>query len=98
MLTYNLELPGMDENDVEVIIDSGRLIVRGEKRDEREETGKNYIFRERRYGRFERSFLLPGDVEQDNAKASFEKGVLSINVPYKAVAETKAKTIEVTHS
>ncbi|MDJ0955882.1 MAG: Hsp20/alpha crystallin family protein [Arenicellales bacterium] len=94
-LNYNLELPGMDESDVEVAIDSGRLIVRGEKRDEREETGKNYIFRERRYGRFERSFVLPADVEHDKVKARFEKGVLKINVPYRAT-EGNVRKIKVT--
>ena len=95
-LNYNLELPGMDENDVEVVIDSGRLIVRGEKRDEREETGKNYIFRERRYGRFERSFVLPAAVEQNKIKAQFDRGVLKINVPYRASEEGNIRKIKVT--
>lgn len=98
VLTYSLELPGMDENDVEVVIDSGRLIVRGEKRDEREETGKNYIFTERRYGRFERSFVLPANVEQDNVQAGFDKGVLTITVPYKASGGSKARKIKVTRA
>lgn len=96
-LTYNLELPGMDENDVEVVIDSGRLIVRGEKRDEREETGRNYIFKERRYGRFERSFVLPADVEKDKIKAKFDKGVLKVNVPYRASDQVSVKKITVNH-
>ena len=94
-LNYNLELPGMDENDVEVAIDSGRLIVRGEKRGEREEKGRNYIFKERRYGRFERSFVLPADVEQDRIKAKFDKGVLKINVPYRASEEGSVRKIKV---
>ena len=95
-LNYNLELPGMDENDVEVLVDSGRLIVRGEKRDEREESGKNYIFKERRYGRFERSFVLPAAVEQNKIKAKFSKGVLKINVPYKTKEEGSTTKIKVT--
>ena len=87
----------MDENDVEVVIDSGRLIVRGEKRDEREETGRNYIFKERRYGRFERSFVLPADVEKDKIKAKFDKGVLKVNVPYRASDQVSVKKITVNH-
>ena len=98
VLTYSLELPGLDENNVEVVLDSGRLIIRGEKQEEREETGRNYIFRERRYGCFERSFVLPANVEQDHVQAGFDKGVLKVTVPYKVSGDTAAKKIEIAHS
>ena len=95
VLTYCLELPGMGENDVEVLVDANGLIVRGEKRDEREEQGENYIFKERRFGRFERVFTLPGNVKTDEIKASFDKGVLTVRVPCEATLEGEAKKITI---
>ena len=95
VLTYNIELPGLDEGDVEVEIEAERLTVRGEKRGERNEEDGNYIFRERRYGFFERSFILPADINEDKVKAVFDKGVLTVTVPYKAGEKTKATRIKV---
>jgi HSP20 family protein len=94
-ITYDIELPGLDEDDVEVEIESGKLTVRGEKRDERNEDEGNYIFRERRYGYFERSFMLPADINEDKVKALFDKGVLTVTVPYKAGEKTSATRIKV---
>ena len=96
VLTYSLELAGMDENDVEVLLDAGRLVVRGEKHDEREERGENYVFRERRFGSFERSFALPSNVKDDDIKARFDKGVLTVTVSYEAARASGIKKIEVT--
>ena len=96
VLAYSLELPGMDENDIEVAIEAGRLAIRGEKRDEREEKGANYVFKERRFGSFERNFALPATAEEDNVKASFSKGVLTVTVPCKAEGDGRFKKIEVT--
>ncbi len=96
VLTYSIELPGMDENNVEVAVESGRLVVRGEKRDEREERGENYVFRERRFGRFERSFALPSDAVEDNITARFDKGVLTIGVPCTPTSARAAKQIKIT--
>lgn len=98
VLSYTLELPGMDENDVEVAIEAGRLAIRGEKRDEREETGANYVFKERRFGSFERVFALPANTEEDDVKASFSKGVLTVTVPCKAASGGGSRKIEVTTS
>lgn len=97
-LTYSLELPGMDDGDIEVSIDSGRLVIRGEKRDEREESGENYIFKERRFGRFERAFALPANVEEDNIKAVFDKGVLTVKLPCERGREKPSRKIEVTRT
>jgi HSP20 family molecular chaperone IbpA len=95
VLSYNIELPGLDENDVEVEIEAERLIVRGEKRSEQNEDGGNYIFRERRYGFFERSFILPADINEDKVNAVFDKGVLTVTVPYQAGKKTKTTKIKV---
>lgn len=94
--TYSLELPGMDDNDVEVIVDADRLVIRGEKRDERKESGESYVFTERRFGSFERSFALPANVEADNIDATFDKGVLTVKLPCKSGSDRQARRIKVT--
>ena len=95
VLTYKLELPGMSEDDIEVEIGEGMLTVRGEKRDENEEKGDNYIFTERSYGSFERRFLVPENVDTKHVKANFDKGVLKITVPHRADADKPAEKIPV---
>ena len=95
VLTYQLELPGMSEEDIDVEISEGMLSVRGEKRDESEEKGDNYIFTERRYGSFERRFLVPENVDAKDVKAIFDKGVLKITVPYKTDADKPAEKVPV---
>jgi HSP20 family protein len=74
-----LELPGLDvTNDVTVEVDRGRLVVRGERRDQREDQERG--LREVRYGSFRRSFALPAQVPAEAVSASYEAGVLSIRV------------------
>ncbi len=96
VLTYTLELAGMDENDVEVLTEAGRLIVRGEKKDEREERGENYVFRERRFGSFERSFALPGNAKPAEIQARLKKGILTITVPCATASDGGVRKIKVT--
>ncbi|GII52377.1 heat-shock protein Hsp20 [Planotetraspora thailandica] len=76
-----VELPGIDvEKDVAVEVDRGRLVVRGERRDERSEEHDGRTLREVRYGSFQRSFALPAHVTADAVTASYEAGVLSLRV------------------
>jgi HSP20 family protein len=76
-----LELPGLDvEKDVTVELADGRLVVRGERRDERSEDGEGRTVRELRYGAFSRSFALPKHVTADNLSASYDAGVLTVRV------------------
>ncbi|HET7684407.1 MAG TPA: Hsp20/alpha crystallin family protein [Marmoricola sp.] len=76
-----LELPGVDvANDIDVEVTPGRLVVRGERRDERSEASEGRHLREIRYGRFERSFGLPGHVTADAVTASYDAGVLSVRI------------------
>ncbi len=79
-VTLTVELPGLDENDVEVEIKEDRLTISGETASETETEG-DYSLRERRYGRFSRSFRLPEDIDTDGIAASFEKGLLTITLP-----------------
>ena len=87
------ELPGMDEKDVEVLVDEDALTIRGEKKAETED--KERRFSERYYGRFERVIPLPLTVEQDKIEASFNNGVLTITLPKSAKAQEKAKRIPI---
>jgi len=87
------ELPGLDEKDVEVLVDDDVLTIRGEKRAETED--KERRFTERYYGRFERVIPLPFAVEEDKAEASFNNGVLTVTLPRSAKAEDRAKRIAI---
>ena len=69
------ELPGMDENNIEVKVSDDILTITGEKKEEKEEKDKNYYMSERRYGSFQRSFQLPAGVDQSRIDATFQKGV-----------------------
>jgi HSP20 family protein len=76
-----VELPGLDAtNDVTVEVDRGRLVVRGERRDERTDEQDGRTLREVRYGSFRRSFALPAHVTADAISASYDSGVLSVRV------------------
>jgi HSP20 family protein len=88
------ELPGIDQNNVEVKLVNGLLTIKGEKKEETEETKKDYYRSERRFGSFERSFEIPDGVDQNKIEASFNKGVLTVILPKSAEA-AKAKTITV---
>jgi HSP20 family protein len=92
-LRVSAELPGLDEKDVEVLVDNDVLTIRGEKRSESED--KDRHFSERYYGRFERSIALPFEVEDDKAEASFKNGVLTVSLPKSAKAQEKARRIAV---
>ncbi len=89
------ELPGLDAKDVEVSVTGDRLIVKGEKRQEKEEKNKNYYFSERAYGAFQRAFELPASVDRDKVAADFAKGVLTITLPKTPEAQQQAKKIEI---
>jgi len=86
------ELPGMDENDIEVKATNGGLTIKGEKKEEKQ---RDYYFSERRYGSFERYFNLPDGVDDCKVEASFKNGVLKVTLPKTAEAQKPAKKIEV---
>lgn len=94
----NIELPGLDEKDVDVTLTERALVLKGEKKSEKETGDKNYHFTERSYGAVHREFALPSDVDRDAMKASFSKGVLRVTLPKTDESKTKAKRIEVTAS
>jgi HSP20 family protein len=89
------ELPGMDENNIEVKLSDGELVIKGEKKEEKEEKKKDYYLSERRYGSFERRFTVPKEVDAEKVGATFKNGVLTVTLPKSAEAQKAAKTITV---
>ena len=79
------EVPGMAEKDVELLLEDGVLTLRGEKKSETQDKDRGYS--ERYYGRFERRIALPSGVDEENAKADFRDGVLTVRLPKSAEAE-----------
>lgn len=92
---YHIEMdvPGFDKNDIAIECNNGYLTITAEKKDEINDEGKNYIRRERRCGRYERSFYV-GDVDANDIEAEFKDGLLKIVVPKKAEVVNK-KRIEI---
>lgn len=90
-IKVSAELPGMDEKDIEVSLTKNVLTIKGEKKEEKEDKGKNYYRMERSYGAFSRTIPLPVEIDIDKAKAQFKKGVLTVTLPKspKAIKETK---------
>jgi HSP20 family protein len=89
------ELPGLDAKDVDVSVSGNTLVLKGEKRQEKEEKNKNYFFSERAYGSFQRSFELATTVDREKIAADYSKGVLTITLPKTAEAQKQEKKIEV---
>ena len=91
-----VELPGVDvAKDVNVEVDRSRLIIHGERRDERSEDTDGRVLREVRYGSFRRSFALPSHVTADAVSASYDAGVLTVRVAG-AYAGSQPKRIAIT--
>lgn len=90
------EVPGIDPDDIEVLLDDGMLTLRGESKSETED--KDRRFSERYYGRFERRLSLGGQVEEGRVAANFKNGLLTVTLPKteKARANVKRITIDST--
>ena len=87
------EVPGLEEKDIEVLLEDGVLTLKGEKRSETED--KDRQFSERFYGRFERRIPLGHEVEDDKVSANFKNGVLTVALPKTERAQAKAKRIAI---
>jgi HSP20 family protein len=89
------ELPGIRPDDVEIIAENGVLTIRGQKESERKEGDDRYQVVERTYGTFMRTFQLPQGVDENQIKADFENGVLTIHIPKAALPQPKRIRIAV---
>lgn len=79
--TVTVEVPGVDEKDIEISIQDDTLTLSGEKRRESSEGDGHFHRVERTYGHFQRTLALPGDADADNITANFNNGVLTVNIP-----------------
>lgn len=92
-IVIKAELPGVDAKDLDLSIADRELVIKGERKAEKDEKEKDYSYREISYGSFERHFLLPEGVKLEDLKATFMNGVLEVTVPEPAVP--KARKIEI---
>jgi HSP20 family protein len=95
-IVIKADLPGMDEKDVSVSLSGDNLVIKGERKAEKEEKDKQYHRIERSYGAFHRIIPLPVTVEAGNIKAEYNKGVLEVHLPKKP--EAKSREIPITIS
>lgn len=93
--TVTAELPGMNENEIDLSLSGDTLTIRGEKKEEQENKGKNYYYSERSYGSFMRSIPLPRQIDSNKVSANFKKGLLTITLPKAAEAVEETKKIAV---
>jgi HSP20 family protein len=76
-----VDVPGIEEKDIDVTLSDGALLIQGKRESEKEEKEKNYHRIERSYGEFQRRIGLPCDVEADKVDARLEKGILTVTLP-----------------
>src|SRR5579859_6379297 len=79
-VTLKIEVPGIDEKDIDVRIENNTLTVHGERKFEKEEKEENYRRVERQYGSFTRSFTLPTSVDAEKISADYDKGILKVSL------------------
>ncbi len=92
-VTLKVQVPGIDEKDIDIRIENNTLTLHGERKFEKEEKEENFRRVESSYGSFTRSFTLPQTVDAEKVTANYDKGVLKITLPKKA--EAKPKQIKV---
>lgn len=94
-IVVRADLPGMKKDEIDVSVENGTLVIRGEKREESERKEKGAVRTERFYGSFHRAVVLPGAVDESKAKASYKNGVLELTLPKREEAKPKQIRIDV---
>ena len=94
-IVVKAELPGMNKDDIQVSISDNILTLKGEKKKEEEDTGKDYYRSERAYGAFIRTLPLPAEINPDKVQAAFKNGVLEIRLPKSEEAKKKEIKVKV---
>lgn len=94
-LRVSVELPGIDDKDLDVSITDDALTISGEKREAKEENTRGYYRMERSYGSFHRRIPFPCSIDKDKAEATFKKGVLNVVLPKTAEAKQNVKKISI---
>ncbi len=88
-------IPGFKPEDVEITVDNGILTIQGEMLEEKEEKKGEYVRRERRRGSFSRTLQLPSEVREDDVRATFENGILTVELPRQEKAHPKRVPVTV---
>ncbi|HPA47397.1 MAG TPA: Hsp20/alpha crystallin family protein [bacterium] len=94
-IVIKADLPGMDRDGVDISITDNVLTLKGERKQEKEDKGRNWHRIERSYGTFARSVVLPGTVDHDKVTAEYKNGVLLITAPKTEAAKPKQIKVEV---
>ena len=97
-LVLKADVPGVDEKDIDIRIENGTLLLKGERKFERDEKNKGFHRLERSYGSFVRYFTVPETVDTENVKADFKQGVLTVVLPKKEIAKPKAIKVQVNNN
>ena len=92
-IVITAELPGVDKKDISVDVNGRILTLKGERSADNEVKEDNYYRKERSYGKFERSFTLPADVDPDKVKADFKDGILKLDIPKPEAHKPKQITV-----
>lgn len=94
-LRVSVELPGIDDKDLDVSIDDDGLTITGEKKEEKQENKSGFYFRERTYGSFQRRIPFPCAVDKDHVEATFKRGVLNVVLQKAAGSQQQIRRINV---
>jgi len=90
----SIDLPGLTKKDIDVNLQENRLTISGKREKEEKEENKNFLRKERYHGRFMRSFTLPATVQEEEIKAKFKDGVLTVTIPKAEVSKPKEIKID----
>lgn len=94
-ISVRLEAPGLDKEHLDISVIDNHLVIRGEKRVQREQTQGRYHIMECAYGRFERALPLPAEVDDSGARARYRDGILTVTLP--KAPHARQRRIEVRH-
>jgi HSP20 family protein len=92
------DLPEVKMGDIDIQIENGTLMLKGERKFQKEEAGKGYTQVERSYGTFARYFTLPETVDSEKVQASYAEGVLTVTLPKKEVAKPRTIKVQVNNN
>jgi HSP20 family protein len=95
-LVVRAELPGLNREDIQVSVENGTLVLKGEKKFDAEVKEEHYRRIERSYGTFHRSFTLPNTVDPAKVGADYRNGVLTVKLPFRDEAKPRTINIDVT--
>ncbi|KAF0159284.1 MAG: HSP20 family protein [Syntrophaceae bacterium] len=96
--TIRAELPGVEEKDIEVTVTHDTVTIKGEKKEAKEDKGKNYYYMERSYGSFNRLIPLGVEADANKTEANFKNGVLNISIPKSTSAKAKGTKVPIKSS